>query len=61
MHFPVLQPSSVQEAKDFVVKAFELSERFILPFIIDAPSALFHGSGELELGVLPDTFPARGS
>jgi len=60
MHFPVLQPSSVQEAKEFVLKAFELSERFILPFILDAPSALLHGSGELELGVLPQTFPARG-
>jgi indolepyruvate ferredoxin oxidoreductase alpha subunit len=60
MHFPVLQPSSVQEAKDFVLKAFELSERFIVPFIIDAPSALLHGSGELELGILPETFPARG-
>lgn len=60
MHFPILQPSSVQEAKDFVLKAFELSERFMLPFIIDAPSALFHGSGELELGVLPGTFPTTG-
>jgi len=60
MHFPVLQPSSVQEAKDFVIKAFELSERFTLPFIVDAPSALLHGSGELELGVLPQSFPATG-
>jgi indolepyruvate ferredoxin oxidoreductase alpha subunit len=60
MHFPILQPSSVQEAKDFVIKAFELSERFVLPFIIDAPSALFHGSGELKLGILPDTFPTTG-
>lgn len=60
MHVPILQPSSVQEAKDFVLKAFDLSERFMLPLIIDAPSALFHGSGELELGVLPDTFPTTG-
>lgn len=60
MHFPILQPSSVQEAKDFVIKAFELSERFTLPFIIDAPSMLLHGSGELELGVLPQTFPTTG-
>jgi indolepyruvate ferredoxin oxidoreductase alpha subunit len=60
MHFPILQPSSVQEAKDFVIKAFELSERFTLAFIIDAPSMLLHGSGELELGVLPETFPATG-
>jgi indolepyruvate ferredoxin oxidoreductase alpha subunit len=60
MHFPMLQPSSVQEAKNFVLKAFELSERFIVPCIIDAPSALLHGSGELELGLLPQTFPAAG-
>lgn len=60
MHFPILQPSSVQEAKDFVIKAFELSEGFTLPFIIDAPSALLHGSGELKLGVLPETFPSTG-
>jgi indolepyruvate ferredoxin oxidoreductase alpha subunit len=61
MHYPILQPSSVQEAKDFVVQAFDLSDRFTLPFIIDAPSMLLHGSGELELGVLPDTFPATGT
>jgi indolepyruvate ferredoxin oxidoreductase alpha subunit len=60
MHYPILQPSSVQEARDFVLKAFELSERFVLPVIIDAPSALLHGSGALELGVLPMTFPAAG-
>ena len=60
MHFPILQPSSVQEAKDFIPMAFELSERFTLPFIIDAPSGLLHGSGELELGVLPQTFSATG-
>lgn len=60
MHYPVLQPSSVQEAKDFVIKAFELSERFTLPFILDTPSALLHGSGELELGILPKTFPSTG-
>ncbi len=60
IHFPMLQPSSVQETKDFVIKAFELSERFTLPVIVDAPSALLHGSGELELGVLPETFPATG-
>lgn len=60
MHYPVLQPSSVQEAKDFVIKAFELSERFTLPFILDAPSALLHGSGEVELGVLPKAYPATG-
>jgi indolepyruvate ferredoxin oxidoreductase alpha subunit len=61
MHFPILQPSSVQEAKDFVVQAFELSDRFTLPFIIDAPSTLLHGSGELELGLLPETFPVTGT
>jgi len=60
MHFPILQPSSAQEVKDAVLKAYELSERFTLPIIIDAPSALLHGTGEIELGVLPDTFPAEG-
>jgi len=47
--------------KDYVIKAFELSEKFFLPFIVDAPSALFHGSGELELGELPESFPTTGS
>jgi len=60
MHYPILQPSSIQEAKDCVIKAFELSEKFFLPFIVDAPSALFHGSGELELGELPESFPTEG-
>ena len=49
-HMPVLVPSSVQEAKDFTVKAFEISNRFSIPVLVDAPNLLLHGAGELKLG-----------
>lgn len=60
-HLPVIQPGNVQEAKDFTRLAFELSDRFCLPFVIDAPTVLMHGRGQLELGELPHDFPAAGA
>ena len=59
-HLPVIQPSNVQEAKDFTCLAYALSDRFCIPFVIDAPSVLLHGIGELDLGELPSAFPGTG-
>ncbi len=49
-HLPLIEPSTIQEAKDFVVEAFEFSERFRLPFVVNAPSRLCHNIGDLRLG-----------
>jgi indolepyruvate ferredoxin oxidoreductase alpha subunit len=51
-HLPLLEPSTIQEAKDFTVAAFELSEKFSLPFVINAPSRLCHNIGDLHLGAI---------
>ena len=60
-HLPILEPASIQEAKDFTVRAFELSERYNLPFILNAPSKLCHNIGSLELGALQHEMPPKGS
>jgi len=49
-HLPLLEPSTTQEAKDFIVAAFELSEEYSIPFVINAPSRLCHNIGDLRLG-----------
>ncbi len=49
-HLPLLEPGTIQEAKDFTVAAFELSEKYSLPFVINAPSRLCHNIGDLRLG-----------
>jgi indolepyruvate ferredoxin oxidoreductase alpha subunit len=49
-HLPLLEPSTIQEAKDFTLSAFELSEKYSLPVIINAPSRLCHNIGDLLLG-----------
>lgn len=60
-HLPILEPASIQEAKDFTVQAFDLSERYNLPVILNAPSKLCHNIGSLTLGSLPEHFPSRGA
>lgn len=49
-HLPLLEPATIQEAKDFTVAAFELSERYSLPVVVNAPSRLCHNIGDLVLG-----------
>jgi indolepyruvate ferredoxin oxidoreductase alpha subunit len=51
-HTICLEPSNSQECKDYALKAFELSEKFDLPVILNAPSRILHGTGEVTLGRL---------
>jgi indolepyruvate ferredoxin oxidoreductase alpha subunit len=50
---PVIEPSSVQEAKDLTKLAFELSEKYELPIILRTYTRLSHASGIVELGKIP--------
>ncbi len=59
-HLPILEPADIEEARDYTVRAFELSETYNLPFILNTPSKLCHNIGSLSLGKLPDTFSKRG-
>ncbi len=46
---PVVEPSTSQEAKDFVKVAMELSEEFDRPFIMRTTTRLAHSQGMVEL------------
>jgi indolepyruvate ferredoxin oxidoreductase, alpha subunit len=47
---PMLEPSSSQEAKDFVKLAFELSEQYDTPVMVRVTTRISHSRGIIELG-----------
>jgi indolepyruvate ferredoxin oxidoreductase, alpha subunit len=47
---PVLEPSSVQEAKDMTADAFRLSEEFGQMFMLRSVTRIGHGRGDIVLG-----------
>jgi indolepyruvate ferredoxin oxidoreductase alpha subunit len=47
---PILEPSSVQEAKDMMVEAFRLSEEFRQLFMLRSVTRISHGRGDVSLG-----------
>ena len=49
-YIPVLEPSSVQEAKDMMVDAFKLSEEFRQLFMLRSVTRISHGRGDVVLG-----------
>ncbi|OGI12692.1 indolepyruvate ferredoxin oxidoreductase subunit alpha [Candidatus Micrarchaeota archaeon RBG_16_36_9] len=49
-HLPMLEPSNSQECKDFVKKAFELSEKFQLPVLIRTTTRVSHMRSIVKLG-----------
>jgi len=51
---PVVEPASVQESKDFVVEAFNISEKFDVPVIVNSTARACHAVGVVELGELRD-------
>ena len=46
---PVLEPSDSQEAKDFMKKAFDISEEYDTPVILRTTTRLAHSQGMVEL------------
>ena len=49
-YIPVLEPSSVQEAKDMMADAFALSEEFGQLFMLRSVTRISHGRGDIVLG-----------
>lgn len=47
---PVLEPSTPQEAKEMMLYAFELSERYNLPVLVRSTTRLGHSRGDVQLG-----------
>lgn len=60
IHLPVVEPSSVQDAKDMTREAFKLSEDLALPVVMRCVTRVCHASGDVELGDFngPDREPA---
>ena len=52
---PMLEPTNMQEAKDMVPYAFEISERTKQVVIIRLTTRVCHGRGSVALGKLPET------
>jgi indolepyruvate ferredoxin oxidoreductase alpha subunit len=52
-YLPVLEPSNVQEAKDWTADAFELSEKFNQVFMLRTVTRVSHARGGVTLGELP--------
>ena len=49
-HVPVLEPSDSQEAKDFMLCAYELSEKYDTPVILRTTTKLAHSQSAVTLG-----------
>ena len=47
---PVLEPSNIQEAKDFTALAFEISEELRLPVMVRSVTRISHSKGSVVLG-----------
>lgn len=47
---PMLEPSDSQEAKDFLIKAYEISEKFCTPVLVRSCTRLSHSKTVVELG-----------
>ena len=54
---PLLEPSTVQEAKEMTRWAFDLSEELGLPCLIRSVTRLSHARGNTELGKVPKNRP----
>ncbi len=58
-YLPVLEPSSVQEAKDMTADAFILSEKFGQIFMLRSVTRISHARGDVELGPINKS-PLKG-
>jgi indolepyruvate ferredoxin oxidoreductase alpha subunit len=54
-YIPVLEPSSVQEAKDMMAEAFRLSEEFGQPFMFRSVTRISHARSDVVLGEIEKT------
>ncbi|MHA1271058.1 MAG: thiamine pyrophosphate-dependent enzyme [Candidatus Helarchaeota archaeon] len=51
---PWIEPSTLQEAKDFIVSAFDLSEKYDVPVIVCPSTRICHGMGKITLKPIKD-------
>jgi indolepyruvate ferredoxin oxidoreductase alpha subunit len=56
---PMLEPADSQEAKDFVIEAFRMSEEFDTPVLLRTTTRISHGKSPVRLGKPHPASPAR--
>jgi len=58
-HIPILEPSDVQEAKDFTKLGFEISEKFKIPVIVRITTRVAHQRAPVSLGQIKSKKPKK--
>jgi len=58
-HIPILEPSTVQKAKDFTKLGFEISEKFKVPVILRITTRIAHQRAPVELGLIRSKKPRK--
>lgn len=58
-NIPMLEPASVQETKDMIPYAFELSEEIEQMVLLRVTTRICHGRGSVTLGELPEKRPFK--
>ena len=58
-HIPILEPSDVQEAKDFTKLGFEISEKFNIPVIVRITTRVAHQRAPVSLGQIKSKKPKK--
>jgi len=47
-NFPIIEPSNPQEAKEFVKKAFDISEKFEMPMLLRSTTRISHARADIQ-------------
>lgn len=58
-NIPMLEPANVQETKDMIPYAFELSEKLGQMVLLRVTTRICHGRGGVELGEIPEKKPFK--
>ena len=56
---PMLEPSNPQEAKDFIMEAFEISEKYHIPVLFRTTTRVSHMRGLVTMGRIPEINNAK--
>lgn len=54
---PLLEPADSQEAKDFLLAAFDISEAYDTPVLLRTTTRISHSKSQVELGTRPELTP----
>ncbi len=55
-NFPILEPSSPQEAKEFTKMAFEISEKFEIPMLLRTTTRISHARADVQFNKFETTY-----